>query len=301
MIKDKTKNEMIEDSTKDNRKDKRKIIGFIGSFVALAFGSSLISSALGFLTRKDENKKQNRDKNKKQNRDKKRPKWAMVIDLDLCTGCGACAIACKVENNIPFTGYDEKMFGAEISWMTILETEKGFLPLPCFHCDNPPCTKVCPVGATYINEEGIVMQIWDRCIGCRYCQVACPYERKYFVWTKPHWPETYKQWFNPDVATRPKGVVEKCTFCAHRLRNLKEKVKDEDREIKDEEVRYLPACAETCPTRAIIFGDISNPESIVSQLAKSPRAFRIEESLGTEPKVIYLAKEKRKYITEGGE
>lgn len=226
----------------------------------------------------------------------KKYRWGMVIDLDLCTGCGACVIACKVENNIPFTGIDERDWGTEIEWMSILNYKGGALPVPCLHCDNPPCTKVCPVGATYVNEEGIVAQIWDRCIGCRYCQVSCPYERKFFNWKKPEWPDTYIQMLNPDVAPRPKGVVEKCTFCYHRIRKVKEKARDEKRNIRDEEVRYLPACAEACPTRAIVFGDLEDPNSLVSHLVKSPRAFRLVEHLGTKPKVIYLAEEKRKKI-----
>jgi molybdopterin-containing oxidoreductase family iron-sulfur binding subunit len=221
----------------------------------------------------------------------------MVIDLDLCTGCGACVVACKIENNIPFTGTEDKHWGTEIEWMSIINYKgTNYLPIPCLHCDNPPCTKVCPVNATYINEEGIVMQIWDRCIGCRYCQVSCPYERKFFNWEKPNWPETYVQRLNPDVAPRPKGVVEKCTFCVHRLRKVKERARDEGTDIQDEEVQFLPTCAEACPARAIVFGDLSDPNSLVSRLAKSPRAFRLEEHLGTEPKVIYLAEEKRKGI-----
>lgn len=235
-------------------------------------------------------------KNKAKADESKKHRWGMVIDLDLCTGCGACVVACKVENNIPFTGTNEVDRGTEIEWMSILDYKGVSLPIPCLQCDNPPCTKVCPVGATYINEEGIVAQIWDRCIGCRYCQVSCPYERKFFNWKKPEWPDTYIQMLNPDVAPRPKGVVEKCTFCYHRIRKVKEKARDEKRDIRDEEVRYLPACAEACPTRAIVFGDLEDPDSLVSHLAKSPRAFRLVEHLGTKPKVIYLAEEKRKKI-----
>lgn len=283
----------------EERKNKReflKKLGFIGSMLGL---SALYSSISFLFSKTFASSERKNGTNKNNGKGERKHKWGMVIDLDLCTGCGACVIACKVENNVPFVEDDEEMEGAEISWMYLLPVDERipYLPLPCFHCDNPPCTKVCPVNATYINEEGIVAQIWDRCIGCRYCQVACPYERKYFGWKDPHFPETYKQWFNPDVATRPEGVVEKCTFCYHRLRKVKHKAKDEGREIRDEEVRYLPACAESCPTRAIVFGDLNNPDSLVSQLSRDPRAFRLFEHLGTEPKVFYLSKEKRRYTT----
>ena len=226
----------------------------------------------------------------------RKPKWGMAIDLDLCSGCGACVVACHVENNVPFCGDDPAKIGAEINWMSMLPMgegkEKTLAPLPCMHCENPPCVKVCPVNATFQNEEGIVAQVWDRCIGCRYCQTACPYSRRYFNWTEPSFPGTYQQALNPDVATRPRGVVEKCTFCVHRIRTLRETVRAEDREITDEDVQFLPACAQSCPTEAIIFGDLNDPESLVSRLAESPRAQRLLEHLGTKPKVFFLGKER---------
>jgi molybdopterin-containing oxidoreductase family iron-sulfur binding subunit len=154
--------------------------------------------------------------------------------------------------------------------------------------------KVCPVGATYINEEGIVAQIWARCIGCRYCTTACPYGRRYFNWGEPSWPEEAKSQLNPDVALRPKGVVEKCTFCHHRIRAARERVRAEGRGLTDEDVRKLPACAQSCPADAIVFGDLNDPGSEVSTLAKSPRAFRLLEELGTHPKVFYLREAKWK-------
>jgi menaquinone reductase, iron-sulfur cluster-binding subunit len=217
--------------------------------------------------------------------------WGMVIDLDRCTGCQACVMACKAENNVPAVGPKQAKRGRVISWMQVLtETDEEhhsekvrFLPRPCLQCDEPPCAKVCPVYATYRNPEGIVAQIYARCIGCRFCMVACPYNAKYFNW---HTYQKEGPGQNPDVSVREKGVVEKCTFCHHRLQAARERANAEKRELRPGE--YVPACSEACPTRAIVFGDLSDPVSEVSRLARSPRAFRLQEELGTKPKVIYL-------------
>jgi Fe-S-cluster-containing dehydrogenase component len=150
------------------------------------------------------------------------PRWGMVIDLDKCTGCGACVAACKTENNVAvasprLSAEDRSMF-----WMEIIKVVEGeeypdvrvrYIPRPCFHCDDPPCIRVCPVRATYIADEGLVAQIYARCIGCRYCMAACPYTVKVFNWFEPEWSDERAQCVNPDVSLRPKGVVEKCTFC----------------------------------------------------------------------------------------
>jgi len=215
----------------------------------------------------------------------------MVIDLDRCTGCQACVMACKAENNVPTVGPEQAKRGRIISWMQVLteldeqnpEDIMRFLPRPCLQCDDPPCTKVCPVYATYRNPEGIVGQIYGRCIGCRFCMAACPYNAKYFNWYKY---QKKKPGQNPDVSLRPKGVVEKCTFCHHRLQKVRAQALAENREFDPRE--YVPACAESCPAQAIVFGDLSDPNSDVSRLAQSPRAFRLHEELGTKPKVIYL-------------
>jgi len=214
--------------------------------------------------------------------------WGMVIDLDRCTGCQACVMACKAENNVPAVGAREAARGRIISWMQVLVEESEervrFLPRPCLQCDDPPCTKVCPVYATYRNPEGIVAQIYARCIGCRFCMAACPYNAKYFNWLR-YQKEAPGQ--NPDVSLRPKGVVEKCTFCHHRLQRARERALAERRDLAPGE--YVPACAEACPTRAIAFGDLSDPGGEVARLARSPRAFKLGEQLGTKPKVIYLS------------
>jgi molybdopterin-containing oxidoreductase family iron-sulfur binding subunit len=219
----------------------------------------------------------------------------MVIDLNKCTGCGECAAACKVENNVAIVGQKESDYGRTMLWMDILTIHEGeypdvkvrYMPRPCFHCDNPPCTKICPVRATYLDDEGIVTQIYPQCIGCRYCMAACPYTVKSANWYDPYWPTEMASALNPDVSVRPAGVVEKCTFCVHRLQKAKEQAAVENRELEVGD--YIPACMESCPTQAISFGDLDDPDSQVSMLAKNPRAFRMLEDLGTEPKVYYLS------------
>lgn len=223
------------------------------------------------------------------------PRWGMVIDLNKCTGCGECVAACKTELNVAIVGPEESARGRTLLCMDIFTFYEGefpdikvrYLPRPCFHCDRPPCTRVCPVRATYLNEEGIVTQVYPQCIGCRYCQAACPYTVKYFNWYEPEWPEEMRAALNPDVSVRPGGVVEKCTFCVHRLQKAKEQAAVEERELEEDD--YIPACVESCPTKAMYFGDLDNPKHKVSKLKRSYRAFRVLEDLGTEPKVYYLS------------
>src|SRR5512142_2501718 len=197
------------------------------------------------------------------------PRWGMVIDLAKCTACQACVVACQTENNVPAVPPDEAARGRIISWIALLPQMEGEYPrlnmrptpLPCVHCDNPPCIRVCPVKATAINSEGVVRQIFPRCIGCRYCTNACPYTRRMFNWYPPEFPGEEAVALNPDVSVRPKGVVEKCTLCHHRLIAAREQARAAGRPLGNHD--YVPACAEACPAGAIRFGDMENADSAV--------------------------------------
>jgi Fe-S-cluster-containing dehydrogenase component len=224
------------------------------------------------------------------------PRWGMVIDLDKCFACQSCTAACRMENNTPVAGPNQSDRMRTILWNEVLPFTEGeyphtvvtLVPRPCMHCDQPPCTRVCPVKATYKNDEGIVVVDYERCIGCRMCTTACPYEVRYFNWFTPEWPESLKAHLNPDpeVAPRPRGVVEKCTFCVQRRRHAEEKAAREGKPFTATD--YTPACVQTCTGHARYFGDLDDPNSLVTKLSHSPRAFRLLEELGTFPKVIYL-------------
>ncbi|MEE8329134.1 MAG: 4Fe-4S dicluster domain-containing protein [Thermodesulfovibrionia bacterium] len=224
-------------------------------------------------------------------------KWGMVIDLDKCTMCGACIASCHIENNVAIVGPDEAKKNRTIFWMDTITFQEGehpntkikIVPRPCMNCQNPLCTYVCPVNATQKGEDGIIGQIYPRCIGCRYCAVACPYTVKYFNWYKPEWVKKFKKTLNPDVSLRPRGVVEKCTFCIHRLQKAREKARAEDRRLVDGD--FMTACAESCPTKAISFGDLEDKSSMVYELHNSSRAYRIFDDMGTEPTVYYLTED----------
>lgn len=231
-------------------------------------------------------------------------RFGMVIDLDRCTACQACVVACRTENNVPFSEPDESERIRHIFWMEFLSKVEGtypnvkvtLMPRPCLHCEQPPCVQVCPVEATWKRDDGLVMQDYERCIGCRYCMGACPYGARHFNWYRPQWIPPMDQYINPDIGPergqgprpRPKGVVEKCTFCIQRLEKVVAKAKAEGRRPRDEELMRMTACSQACPARAITFGDFDEPESTVSKLARSTRAFRLKEELGTRPQVVYL-------------
>ncbi|MCD6215266.1 MAG: 4Fe-4S dicluster domain-containing protein [Candidatus Desulfofervidus sp.] len=224
-------------------------------------------------------------------------KYVMVIDIDKCTGCGACAIACSQENNIPVRT-DETDKYLSLNWLVIYritngkpfpKTKVAYIPRPCMHCDHPICVHVCPASATDKDAKGVVSQIYPRCFGCRYCMAACPYHARVFNWWDPKYPEGTERGFNPDVSTRMRGVVEKCNFCNHRYQRARDKAITEGRVIL-KEGEYVPACVEACPTKAMYFGNIKDPESKVAKLIKSPYAFRLLEKYGTHPSVYYLSK-----------
>ena len=222
-------------------------------------------------------------------------RWGMVIDLDRCTGCKACEVACAAENNLPIAGSERVAEGRGTQWIRVERYWEGefpevharFVPVLCQQCSNAPCEPVCPVFATYHNDEGLNVQVYNRCVGTRYCANNCPYKVRVFNWYAPEWPASLVEQLNPDVSVRAKGVMEKCTFCIQRIRRAKDLAKGERRELVDGDV--TPACAQTCPTEAIVFGDLDDPESRVSRARKSERAGRLLEELGTEPAVTYLA------------
>jgi molybdopterin-containing oxidoreductase family iron-sulfur binding subunit len=226
-------------------------------------------------------------------------KWGMAVNLTSCTGCSGCVIACQVENNVPVVGKAEVRKGRELHWIRIdryyggekpeADPDVAFQPMLCQHCDDAPCETVCPVLATVHSTEGLNMQVYNRCVGTRYCANNCPYKVRRFNWFDyAHEDLVQNLALNPDVTVRSRGVMEKCSFCTQRIYSAKFGADAEGRALKDGDV--TPACAQSCPAEAIVFGDMNDPESRVSKLAREGHSYRVLEELGTGPSVFYGVK-----------
>jgi len=221
-------------------------------------------------------------------------KWALVIDLDRCNGCGACTVSCQAENNVAVVGEELALQKRVMSWLRIERYFEGewpnirtvFLPMMCQQCENAPCEPVCPVFATYHNPEGLNAMIYNRCIGTRFCGNNCPYSVRKFNWFDYGFESPLNEQLNPDVSVRDAGVMEKCSFCMQRIRRGKDRAKDEGRKVQDGDI--MPACGQTCPTNAITFGNMHDPESEVAKLIETKRRHRLLEEHGTHPSVYYL-------------
>ena len=224
--------------------------------------------------------------------------WAMSVNLDACIGCSACTIACQAENNIPIVGKTEVARGREMHWIRVDRYYKGeidrprtyFQPVPCMHCERAPCEAVCPVEATVHDSEGLNLQVYNRCVGTRFCSNNCPYKvrRFNFLQYSDLSDEHLKAQRNPDVTVRMRGVMEKCTYCVQRITGARIEAEKANRRLRDGEV--ITACQAVCPTGAIVFGDLNDPDSRINKVKRSPLSYALLAELNTRPRTTYMAK-----------